>query len=1236
MKQSETRPDRERRASLVRPSRDGDQFHYLWAARRCLSLLSPEQGLVGVSIEGASPDEILPESADPAGDTVIDVAEYYGDTDPSRARRVRYTQLKHSSRHPQRVWTASGLQKTLKGFSAKYENLRHEFGAEDVTHRFEFRFVTNRPISLPIAQAVEDAAPGAAPRHPSELQKLERFTSLAGAELSAFCGLLHFEGRQDDYWDQRNILFQEVSDYLPGADVDAPTQLKELVTRKALSESEQDSLIAKLDVLRALKTDESSLYPAPCLVSHIDNVVAREQEADLIQEIVQAEGRPVIVHALAGVGKSIFATRIQANLPTGSVSILYDCFGNGLYRSASGSRHRHQDALVQIANELAGKALCHPLIPTVHADATDYVRAFTYRLRQAIALIRRAEPGAVLCVVIDAADNAQRAAEENSQSRSFARDLLREPLPEGVRLVVLCRSHRQNLLDPPPRALRSELTAFTKTETAAHLRQSFPDASSHDVDEFHRLSSQNPRVQALALSHTTAHVRSLPDALRSLGPHPTTVDDTIERLLDDAIARIRDSATEVELRQIGKVCMGLALLRPLVPVSVLAEVSGVPEAAIRSFALDIGRPLLLTAKAVQFLDEPVETWFRERFKPRPDEMSEFIRGLIPLAAGSAYVAATLPQLMLEAGQFPDLVKLALSSSALPQTSTLEKRDVEVRRAQFALKASLRSRQYVDAAKLALMAGEQTAGDGRRRKMVQANTDLAALFLEPDRVQEIVSRRMVGSGWCGSHHVYEAALLSGCAGFVGDARGRLRMADEWVNNWSRLTADGREKERISEDDIAEMATAHLNIHGPEAAARSLGRWKPRRISFTAGRIVVRRLVDHGRVDEAKALAGAAGKDFRLVLAVVVELREIQETPAAEVVDRAYRGIARLKPTATNAGVEDRDEILAAILALVAAALKRSVCSPGEAAELLARWLPSTPPRGLALRFSGSPVSLLRAYSLRAALTGQTLELVDLAHPELRAEIEKDSPPSSSQETQEFKRDVGALLAWCRLWAAVSVGEVTRSQLPHLLAQACEAFTSAIGPYYGDNRHVDGAVALAWFEILNHMDAVDGKSVDGLASWLGNLSQPPFTPVLNGMARLGVRRKETTTFALGLAAQAFQLIKGERTDAEAKSEGYIEATRAVLAAGAADAKTYFDEAVAVASRIGDENVPRWEAMLDLAERAGRTDDPVPVVAYKFARCAELTYDYVARDKHFDWGATVRALSFLCPRSSFMVFG
>ena len=71
------------------------------------------------------------------------------------------------------------------------------------------------------------------PRHPAELAKLQRFTALAGSDLAEFCKLLRFEDRQDGYWDQRNILFQEMSGYLPDADVDAPTQLKELVTNSS-------------------------------------------------------------------------------------------------------------------------------------------------------------------------------------------------------------------------------------------------------------------------------------------------------------------------------------------------------------------------------------------------------------------------------------------------------------------------------------------------------------------------------------------------------------------------------------------------------------------------------------------------------------------------------------------------------------------------------------------------------------------------------------------------------------------------------------------------------------------------------------------------------------------------------------------------------------------------------------------------------------------------------------------
>ena len=107
-------------ADLTRPSRDGDQFHYLWAARRCLALLLPTTDLVGIGVEGASADEARSASSTPAADAVIDIAEYYGDTESGRAQRVHYLQLKHSTRHPAKARTARGLKTTLKAFAEKY------------------------------------------------------------------------------------------------------------------------------------------------------------------------------------------------------------------------------------------------------------------------------------------------------------------------------------------------------------------------------------------------------------------------------------------------------------------------------------------------------------------------------------------------------------------------------------------------------------------------------------------------------------------------------------------------------------------------------------------------------------------------------------------------------------------------------------------------------------------------------------------------------------------------------------------------------------------------------------------------------------------------------------------------------------------------------------------------------------------------------------------------------------
>lgn len=984
-----------------------------------------------------------------------------------------------------------------------------------------------------------------------------------------------------------------------------------------------------MDVLRALKTDERDLFPAPCRIEQLPNAVAREQEAAFLRNIAEASGRPVVVHADGGIGKSIFATRIKLGLPPGSFSVLYDCFGNGQYRSVTGYRHRHKDALVQIANELAGVGLCHPLIPTPHAEPSDYMRAFLYRLKQSVASLRTSHPDALLCIVVDAADNAQMAAEEIGETRSFVRDLVREELPEGLRLVVLARTHRVSTLDLSPLAL--SLHPFSRTKTARHLRQAFPNAIDEDVEEFHRLSSQNPRVQSLALSRSN----SLSQILRLLGPNPTTVEQAIGDLLNDSIVKLRDSVSNLEKTQIDRICAGLAALRPLIPISVLASMSGVDAAAIKSFAFDLGRPLLVTGDTIQFFDEPSETWFREKFKPQAAELTAFVAGLRPLAATSGYVAAALPQLLLEAGHFTDLVALALSSEGLPETSPLERRDVELQRLQFALKASLRTRHYKEAAKLALKAGGESAGDDRQRKLIQANTDLAAVFMDADRIQEIVSRRTFGSKWVGSHHAYEAGLMSGRTELLGDARSRLRMALEWLQNWSKLSSEDREREEMQDPDIAELAIASFNIHGAEACARSIRGWRPRSVSFRGGCLVARRFVDHARYQDLNDLAVAAGNDLYLLLAIILELGEAHKYPPKVTVERALRLIQKpgVKLKISNAWRSD-DGVVPAAMALVEACCALSISEPATLVTLLTRYLPAEPPRCLASRFEGLITPHLRAYCLSAALSGKQLALIDLAHPELRAELEKKNKHHDSRNAQEFKEVVGALLPWHALRAETFLKLLPKDSLADAVAKARSESAKAEKINYREESGTSNEIARVWLEILVLSGSADSECMKPLVDWIAALKTPLYTTTLTRLARLCALQDATAQQAISFATSASVITRDIREDAHSKSDGYIDVARSILTVSKSEAAAYFNAAVEVASRIGDENIDRWAAMLDLADRAARKDRPTPEAAYRLSRCAELSYDYVVRDKHFDWNATVRSIAALCPCSTFAI--
>ncbi|HET6230471.1 MAG TPA: NACHT domain-containing protein [Longimicrobiaceae bacterium] len=1179
-----------------------------------------------MTIEGATTAEAMEDPVD-AGEELIDVGLYFGAEARDDARLIRYIQLKHSTRKSLEPWTASGLKGTIKGFAERFAELLQCYPAHDVAERFRFEFTTNRPIDAQVRETLSDIAAGRDTRYSHLRDLLVGYTTLEADQAGRFFRLFSAEGGESDLWAQRNLLSREFGAYLPEADYDAPVQLKELVTRKATTEFEADPAIRRHDVLRALKVSEDELQPAPSLIPDSVNTLPREQEQAILGALLTAAG-PVVIHADGGVGKSVLAARLAVSMPAGSEAILYDCFGDGLYRNALHFRHRHRDALVQIANELAARGLCHPLIPTAHADAKQYMRAFVGRLSQAARLLQATNPEALLCLIVDAADNAEMVAEELGESGSFIRDLIRVPLPTGVRLAFTCRSHRRRLLRAPLETQEIELCPFNSSESARHLRSVYPFASDAEVAEFAFLSSSNPRVQALALSRD----QTLPEMLKQLGPEPTTVDRAIGTLLDSAVARLRDQAGPVEVSQIDIICQALAVLRPLVPIPTLAQLSQTSESAVRSFALDLGRPLLVKGNSLHFLDEPAETWFRERFRPDTAALTRFTELLRPLTAQSSYAAAVLPQLLLQAGQLDELVDLALSGEGLPIESPLERRDVELQRLTFALKACLQQGRHLEAAKLSLKAGGEYAGEERQNKLIQDNTDVAAVLMAPSRIEEIVSRRTFDSGWMGSHHAYDAGLLSGRPEFSAEAASRLRMALDWLNTWARLPEDERRGEHMSDADLAELAMALLRLRNAKAATSFLRGWRPRRVALTAGQNLAKRLIDIGDFARLDALAEAAGNDIWLLLGLATEARAVGHVLPAAPLARALRllGDRRVKLSETQEW-DAKWSMLNAVSSVLELAMGVLPRAPEVWADILRRYLPDTPPSDLASRFGSSRVPLVRAYALEAALRERKLALVDLAPSEVRKQLEKSNQYGHSEETETFQREVGGLLPWFVLSA-----EITCGRMPPSLAEGVEAAVketrSAGSRTYSEDDSVWQAIALEWLKILRDAGAVHGPEREAFASWLAKTSLLPDTEI--SLCRVAGHAAGLESVAVDSAVGAYHALESIREDAESQANSYIRLARAILIVSPAEAGAYFSRAVEIASRLGDENFDRWQAYLSLAEAAGERENPRPQTAYRLSRAAELTYEYVSRDKHFDWDGTVEALADLCASSALAI--
>lgn len=1208
----------------VRSSRDGDQFHYLWAARRCLRLLSPQNGPVAITVEGPSLDEGADTTE--AGDHVIDVGEYYGSEDARSATQVRYLQLKHSTQRRTTAWQPSELKPTLTAFAERFGKLAKGIDRA----KFTFEFVSNRAIPDGIRETVAQLARGEAPVDAVLGAKLLGYTKLPEPEARAFYRQVRLTSDEPDFIAQRKLLDEEARIFLNEADFQAPTLLKDFVSWKATSAEATNRSIRREDVLLKWGVAEEDLFPAASLIERPAKPVSRDQYRALAKE-VGASSEIVLIHAPAGVGKSVLSIALGDLMPKGSVTITYDCYGGGDYRQRGKSRHRPADALIQVANELASMGLCFPLIPVGHPQTKALLRSFLDRLAQAATAVRSRSPSALLCLVFDAVDNAELAAGEFQDGRSFAFDLLRETVPEGVRIVMLCRPERRHLLSPPSQVAQFPLAPFSLEETQAHLVSKFPSATLSDASEFHRLSSHNPRVQANALALDL----TLQDTLNSLGANPTSVDDTIARQLENALEQVKSEAGHDPVA-LERLCAAIAVLRPLIPIKFLSELSGLTPDAITSFATDFagGRPLMVIGgEAIQFRDEPVEDWFRRKYRPTTAALRGFVAALRPHAENSAYVAGNLPGLLLEADQFEELVAMALGDKDLPATKGAQKREIEVQRLTFALRAAIRLKRWPEAAKLALRAGHENAGEKRELQLLQDQYDLSSRFFDPTLLQDAVAKRRVSTRWTGVRYAYEAAILSGVSSLKVDARSRIRMSWNSLRALFRMPQSERSDHELKIDDITALMFAEFNVRGAGPAAASIMSWTPPVVRLELSQAISRRFVDHGRWTDLDAfLAVGSEKKWGPVLAAgIEELSRIGRSPSIKFARAAWDAGFGRRAIPLNNNAFGFDKGVSTVMAIAEAAVAHRLVGDEEISQRLRRRFPGKPDRSIGSRFSEARGDWLRFYCLRAALEAKTVTLLDVAPEHLRKSLKSPQAYSSDAgDVREFKRIVGALLPWWRLRAEQIVAKArgTPLDLARSIESARDASSKSKDYYEEPGYDVDDQIATIWLDILVRDGAADLLS--DFKSWVAAKGRPLFAATLVRLARLSARSLGFESFAYDCAKEAAGIYAKEHTEtAESRLSANIDICRALLALDENEARAYFEEASEIAVHVGDEAYSRWSSLNALAKAAEGAAAPSVAkqeLAVRFARCAEFAQDHL--DKHFSWSEAMDSIVAVSP--------
>ncbi|PCI62859.1 MAG: hypothetical protein COB37_05950, partial [Kordiimonadales bacterium] len=544
-------------------SNAGDEFHEIWAIQKSLELIAPKTELSAVTLEGvAVSGKKTSGGRDWDG---VDCGLYFGGEDLQSSSRIELVQLKYSASSPESNWTPGRLIKSTSKISnnSVARRLGNAFKAaakgktsSQIKAQLKPSLVSNQPIGPKLIGVINTVIDG---RTSKDTDALKKATGLSRKQFELFCGCLELKGGEDARSFLKADIIRKIASFTDREVSNTLDDLRQTIRGFMLPES-QRMAITKGTVLTWFKVaDERAIFPCPNELEIVEAPIPRHVEDDLTAAVTK--NKLVCLYGGGGCGKSTTSSALIKKLPTGSEVVVFDCYGAGSYLDPSRPRHRDLEAFTQLSNEVSLVADLPFLFP--HQELMNVMAAFRRRLDLAATILSTKEPEALLVIMADAADNSVFAASQKTPCDvPFVHSLVKfSELPPNVRVVVSTRESRIESLMLPSSCVKVLCAPFTLEEVKLFVSQKWKGISEEDIEQFHLLTSGNPRVLASAC----AHANEIEGALDLLRPNGKSLPDLFGEILKHTCKKVGAESL------IDIFCAASSALPTPIPIQVLAS-----------------------------------------------------------------------------------------------------------------------------------------------------------------------------------------------------------------------------------------------------------------------------------------------------------------------------------------------------------------------------------------------------------------------------------------------------------------------------------------------------------------------------------------------------------------------------------------------------------------------------------------------------------------------------------------